>query len=216
MDPETEQIINLMQETPRKKKMILHEPVAVEDKIVEVARKQRKFIRGERTRAVKSPRRFLIEEMEADKEVDGERAVTTLKAPFVKPRKTVKKRHGEEILSKVCAIEVCKPEICCADLEGKLSFPATAQTSFRRVGKAIYFFIFYASHGTSWRDKIMRSPLEAQHDPIIPRFLSYAVLFEPAMAASCNFLSYLRQRGNEKYCGEQIDSAAKRKNTERR
>jgi len=129
--------------------------------------------------------------MEIDKEENGERAVTTLKAPFVKPRKTVKKRHGEEILSKVCAIEVCKPEICCADLEGKLSFPTTAQTSFRWVRKAIYFFAFYVSLGTSWMDKIMRSPLEAQHDPIIPRFLSYAVLFEPAMAASCNFLSYL-------------------------
>lgn len=103
----------------------------------------------------------------------------------------MKKRHGEEILSKVCAIEVCKPEVCCADLESKLSFPATAQTSFRRVRKAIYFFAFYASLGTSWMDKIMRSLLEAQHDPIIPCFLSYAVLFELAMAASCNFLSYL-------------------------
>lgn len=61
-------------------------------------------------------------------------------------RKT-ERRRGKEILSKVCALEVCKPEICCADMEGKLPFLTTAQTSFRWVDKAIYFFGFYASPG---------------------------------------------------------------------
>ncbi|XP_071582849.1 uncharacterized protein [Temnothorax nylanderi] len=120
LDPETEETISLMQETPRKKKIIAREPVMVENKIAKIAPKQHKFVRGERTKAArpKSPR-SLIEEIEVDKEEDGERAVTTLEAPFAKPRKTVKKRRGEEILSKVCAVEVCKPEICCADLEEK-------------------------------------------------------------------------------------------------
>ncbi|XP_077262113.1 dynein intermediate chain 3, ciliary-like isoform X1 [Temnothorax americanus] len=121
LDPETEEMISLMQETPRKKKIIAREPVTVENKIAKIAPKQHKFVREERTSAARpKSSRSLIEEIEVDKEEDGERAVTTLEAPFAKPRKTVKivkKRRGEEILSKVCAVEVCKPEICCADLE---------------------------------------------------------------------------------------------------
>lgn len=142
LDHEAEQMISLsLQETPRKKKMIVREPATVENKIV--VQRQRKPVREERAsrEAVKSesPTRALIEGTEVDREEDGERAIIRLEAPFVKSRKTVKKRRGKEILSKVCALEVCKPEICCADMEGKLPFLMTAQTSFRWVGKAIYF-----------------------------------------------------------------------------
>lgn len=113
----------------------MRELATVEDKIVEIAQMQlrSKSVRRKRISVEpKSPTRALIEGLEVDKEEDGERAITRIEAPFLKPRKTVKKR--KEILNKVCAVEVCKPEICCADLEGKLPFPTTAQTSFRRVG----------------------------------------------------------------------------------
>lgn len=149
-----------VQETPRKKKRIVHEPVAVEDKTVKIAQEQSKPVRftallAKKTRAAKpeSPTSSLIKEMEVDKEEDEERAVTTLEAPFVKPRKTLKKRRGEKILSKVCAIEVCKPEICCADLEGKLPLPTTAQTSFPRIGKAIYFFFPFSMRRSGHRGR---------------------------------------------------------------
>jgi len=32
-----------------------------------------------------------------------------------------KERKRREILGKVCSVEICKPEICCADLEGKFA-----------------------------------------------------------------------------------------------
>jgi len=198
-------MISLMHETPRRKKKILHEPMTVENKIFKIEQEQYKNIRKRKIRAVKSvsPARSLIEEMEVDKEEDGERAVMKTEVPLVKPRKTRKmKKRREEILSKICAIEVCKPEICCADLEGKLSLPTAAQTSFRRVGKAIYFFVFHASLGTSWTDKITRSPLNLVRDPIIPYFLGCAALFEFAMATLCNFLSHLStDSDNKKYRG---------------
>lgn len=157
-------MISHAQETPRKKKMISREPVTVEDKTMKTAQKQGKSIRRERATAVKptSPTRSLIEGMEVDK-IEDEGVDTRIEVPFVKLKKTARKDR-EEILSKVCVVEVCKPEICCADLEGKLPFSTTAQTSFRRVGKAIYFFAFHASLGTtsSWSDKITRSPLKAR------------------------------------------------------
>jgi len=136
-------MISLMHETPRRKKKISHEPMTIEDKIFKIEQKQPKNIRKRKIKAVKSvsSTRSLIEGMEVDKKEDGERTIMRIEAPLVKPRKTVKKRQ-EKILSKICAIEVCKPEICCADLEGKLSLPTAAQASFRRVGKAIYFFHF--------------------------------------------------------------------------
>lgn len=152
-----------MQET-RKKRMVTHEPI---DQIVEKQYKPR-----ERKSAIK-PKFLTVEEVTIEEE-EGE---SVTEEPFVEPRKAVKKRRRKEILRKVCAIGVCKPEVCCADLWGKLSSRTTAQT-FRRTGKAIYFFFFFlflsfsASLGTSWTDKLMRSPLEAQRDPLIPCFLS--------------------------------------------
>lgn len=135
LDPEAEQMIKLMQEIHHKKKMILPEPE--NDKIVRKKNnKYNKNARREKMNAI-GAEIPTIEEMETDKE-DEERVVTTLEAPL-EPRRIVKKRR-KEILSSVCA-EVCKPEICCADLEGKLPFRTTAQT-FHRVGKTIYFFHF--------------------------------------------------------------------------
>lgn len=123
LDPETEQMISLMQETPRKRK-ILRESAKVEEKISNTAwlLKSRERIRTGKSISLT---RSLIEEIEVDKEEVKEKAIAKIEAPFIKPIKIVKKRRGQ-ILSKVCAVEVCKPEICCADLEGKFPFPTTA------------------------------------------------------------------------------------------
>ncbi|XP_018313159.1 dynein intermediate chain 3, ciliary [Mycetomoellerius zeteki] len=116
LDPETEQMISLMQETPRKRK-ILRESAKVEEKISNTAwlLKSRERIRTGKSISLT---RSLIEEIEVDKEEVKEKAIAKIEAPFIKPIKIVKKRRGQ-ILSKVCAVEVCKPEICCADLEEK-------------------------------------------------------------------------------------------------
>ena len=122
-----------MQETLREKK-ILYEPAKVEEKInknIVLNIKQKPLKYKERKKELKelkdksaiSLTRSLIEEIEVDKE--KEEAVAKIEAPFIKPKKIVKKRW-KQILTKVCAIEVCKPEICCADLEGKFPFPTTA------------------------------------------------------------------------------------------
>lgn len=66
-------MINLMQETSRKKKMMRTSDG--EDKIVEVAQKQISKSEGKGQRMVKSPTRFFIEEMKIDKKENGERAV---------------------------------------------------------------------------------------------------------------------------------------------
>lgn len=217
LDPETEQMIR--QEMQHKKRMSLREPE--DDKFARKKNNKYNHKNAKHEKMIEIRDEVLtIEEIETDEEEKeyGERVVSILEEPFVEPRRAVKKRREKQILSRVC-VEVCKPEICCADLEGKHPFRTTAQTSFHRVGKAIYFFfVFYASLGTS--DKIMRSPLEAQRDPIIPRFLSCsAALFELAMAALCNFLSHLSTGSdnavNKIYRGGQIDSAAKRKNAGR-
>ncbi|XP_011880521.1 PREDICTED: uncharacterized protein LOC105569014 [Vollenhovia emeryi] len=120
LDPE--KVVSLVEVT-RKKKLLSREASTAGVK------KPRKSMRMERIRAseLESPTRSSTEGTEVDKEEAGERAVTTLGAPFVKPRKTVKKRRGEEISRKVCAIEVCKPEICCADLEEKWKAEVRAQ-----------------------------------------------------------------------------------------
>ncbi|KAG5308272.1 DYI3 protein, partial [Acromyrmex insinuator] len=126
LDSETEQMISLMQETLGEKK-ILYEPAKVEEKInknVDLNIKQKPLKYKKRKKELKelkdksaiSLTRSLIEEIEVDKE--KEEAVAKIEAPFIKPKKIVKKRW-KQILTKVCAIEVCKPEICCADLEEK-------------------------------------------------------------------------------------------------
>ncbi|KYN19471.1 Dynein intermediate chain 3, ciliary [Trachymyrmex cornetzi] len=117
LDPETEQMISLMQETLRKKK-ILRESAKVEEKISKTGQilKYKEKIKVLKDKSAISLTRSLIEEIEVDKEEDEEEAVAKIDAPFIKPKKIVKKRRGQ-ILSKVCAVEVCKPEICCADLE---------------------------------------------------------------------------------------------------
>ncbi|XP_018351599.1 PREDICTED: dynein intermediate chain 3, ciliary-like [Trachymyrmex septentrionalis] len=118
LDPETEQMISLMQETLRKKK-IMRDSAKVEEKINKNAQKLVK--NKERKRALKdksaiSLTRSLIKKIKVDKEKDE--AVAKIEAPFIKPKGIVKDRQ-RQILSKVCAVEVCKPEICCADLEEK-------------------------------------------------------------------------------------------------
>ncbi|KAG5329903.1 DYI3 protein, partial [Acromyrmex charruanus] len=126
LDPETEQMISLMQETLRKKK-IVYEPAKVEEKINKNAKlnikenplkykKRKKELKKLKDKSAISLTKPLIEEIEVDKE--KEEAVAKIEEPFIKPKKIVKKRW-EQILSKVCTIEVCKPEICCADLEEK-------------------------------------------------------------------------------------------------
>jgi len=58
---------------------------------------------------------------EEPKEIDEEiKEIAMMKKPPAK-----KKRKRREILRKVCSMEICKPEVCCADLEGKL--PMIAQ-----------------------------------------------------------------------------------------
>lgn len=57
--------------------------------------------------------------------------IATTEAPLTKRAK--KRRRGK---SRVCAVGVCKPEICCADLEGKLPF---RMTFFPSVNETILF-----------------------------------------------------------------------------
>ncbi|KAL6259716.1 hypothetical protein P5V15_009629 [Pogonomyrmex californicus] len=137
-DLDIERMIHLTKEISHKKKKVLHESAA-ENKIVVQKRTNPKS----RTR--------LLQEMEFDKEEDEERVVTQIEEPFVKLRKTVKKRR--EILSKVCAVEVCKPEICCADIEGKLSAPydstnwkAKLQTQLALKGKKFSWDVTLQRH----------------------------------------------------------------------
>ncbi|KYM78885.1 Dynein intermediate chain 3, ciliary [Atta colombica] len=103
LDPETEQIISLMQKT------VLRDSAKTKEKISKQEQKLPKY--KEKIKALKDKNiitRPLMKKI--DKKKDEE------EAPFIK--KIVKKRW-KQILSKVCAVEVCKPEICCADLEEK-------------------------------------------------------------------------------------------------
>lgn len=138
LDHEAEQMISLsLQETPRKKKMILREPATAKDKII-----------GQRQTSGRKSKPWSGEVRIPDKSLDRRNGSWQGRRWRKRGYKTrnafrkTEKRRGKEILSKVCALEVCKPEICCADMEGKLPFLTTAQTSFRWVDKAIYFFRF--------------------------------------------------------------------------
>lgn len=125
-DYESAKIINLLQETPRKKKKSsLHESLKTEEEekhlepVVRKIKSQTKFV---------SPQKYLMKE---EIEIEDEEVEET-KRQLKKPRK---RSHAEEILEKVC-VEVCKPEICCADEEGK----HLSQRHFVRSRKQTLFF----------------------------------------------------------------------------
>ncbi|KYN06592.1 Dynein intermediate chain 3, ciliary [Cyphomyrmex costatus] len=164
LDPEIEQMISLMQETPRKKK-ILRESATVEKKIIKTEQRQPKS-RGERTRAVRpiSSTRSLTEGIEVDKEEDEKEAAAKIEVPFIKPKKIVKKRRGQ-ILSKVCAVEVCKPEICCADLEeGKKKKVGNGdvESPVRNVEEGRRDFRQLAETSSKWKSAIGDKTLQAR------------------------------------------------------
>lgn len=142
---------------------------AIKDKVE--LKKQRKPIIRKRTRmTIVLP---VTEERKADEE---EEVIAKTKAPIVISKRVVRKPR------QVCAVKVCKPEICCADLEGK-------QLPSRSGDEAIYFFAFQiAEHSVSHVDgpdalsmsKITRSPFQVWRDPITPVTSPRVVRFHSA------------------------------------
>jgi len=66
-------------------------------------------------REIKKKKKLKLKVKEEPKEIGEEvKEIEVVKKP------PAKKKRKREILRKVCSIEICKPEVCCADLEGKL------------------------------------------------------------------------------------------------
>lgn len=117
---EYERIIAQEMSRKRKKRAPLkpaEEQIAEEQKPLKPARKRgtRKAIKPE------LPAETLAEE---SRQV-SEKAEPTVTAPVESEEKTEIRRRGE-VLTKVCSVEVCQPEICCADVEGE--FPSSTTT----------------------------------------------------------------------------------------
>lgn len=146
---------------------------------------------------------------EESQEVSEEAEVKV--APVVKSKKPrIRKERKDEILTKVCPVEVCLPEICCADMEGELASPTTARTTSRPFvhpasrEPSIYRCdtVIGASYGQTGApascSKITRS---ARHDPITAgHFFALRGFIRVTITALCN--SYEtgcreRRRGDE-------------------
>lgn len=92
-------------------------PLKTDEQIAE-EQEQPKPVKKEKTRKVIKPK--LSTEFLTEKVTVSEKAEEAI-APVVKSREKMKERRKGGILTKVCSIEVCPPEICCADMEGELS-----------------------------------------------------------------------------------------------
>lgn len=134
---DAERVSNLMQEMSRKKKR--PETWKLEEETV--AREQREFtaVKADRaTRATKpesparSPARSPVRQAEI---VAEEEAIAW---PSARSTETATERSRvRKIRSKVCAVEVCKPEICCADMEGELTFRSRRECATRLANNGI-------------------------------------------------------------------------------
>ncbi|EZA62230.1 Dynein intermediate chain 3, ciliary [Ooceraea biroi] len=114
-DLDVEQMVSLQETLHKKKRKVLRDPLKIEQEIVASPEKaqQRKFTIREKTRAMRPKSR--VESPPREIEVDKKEEVARAEAPSARPKKTPRRRRG--ILRKVCSVEICEPEICCADLE---------------------------------------------------------------------------------------------------
>ncbi|XP_067208125.1 uncharacterized protein DDB_G0286299-like [Linepithema humile] len=94
-----------------------------------------------------SPRTIIIPAEE--RKIDEKEEEAVAEAPFVISKRAVKKRR------KVCAVKVCEPEICCADLEEKRK--ATLQTQLTSKKK-------FSSEGESLADVLADEVEEAKRE----------------------------------------------------
>ncbi|RLU23981.1 hypothetical protein DMN91_004189 [Ooceraea biroi] len=124
-DLDVEQMVSLQETLHKKKRKVLRDPLKIEQEIVASPEKaqQRKFTIREKTRAMRPKSR--VESPPREIEVDKKEEVARAEAPSARPKKTPRRRRG--ILRKVCSVEICEPEICCADLEEKRKAKLRAQ-----------------------------------------------------------------------------------------
>lgn len=107
----------------RRKKRV---PSKAEEPVVE---EQPKPVRREKTKKVRKaelPAKSLMEEAIISEETEA-----TVTPDSIESKKRKKKRRRAEISAKVCPVEVCLPEICCADMEGEFLFSTTTRTTLQ-------------------------------------------------------------------------------------
>lgn len=112
---DAESASSLAREISRKKKK--QEPGKLEETLVAPKRRELAAVEADRETKPETPTRSPARRAEIVAEEEEEETVARLTEEAAAEGTS---RAGK-ILAKVCAVQVCKPEICCADMEGKIA-----------------------------------------------------------------------------------------------
>lgn len=157
----------------RRKKRV---PLKTEEQTAEEQEQPTKPVRKAKARKVIKPE-LPAETLTRETTTVSEEAAATaaMVAPVVESRGKAKKRRKPEISAKVCSVEVCLPEICCADMEGELSFSTNNANDvppgppfFRLSMRRSYRSVTSDGQVPVSHSRITRSVRSPAHDPIMP------------------------------------------------